>query len=326
MSEHVANRAYSAARETTWWLRSHSFLDRSGGPEATIFIVGSGRSGTTWIQEVLNRQQDHRVLFEPFNPRWVRAVRSLPEHPYLSERAGTLQQAMVVERVLAGRVRSPWVDQLARPMIARKRIVKDIRAHGLVGWAADMWPRMRIVYVLRHPLAVMASSSALNWTDRLDRRLRQSGMMDDHLVAHAEFLTSLRDPWERAVASWCVDNLVFLRTVDPRRVSLVVFEQAVTNPGHELEQLVVSVGQPVDDLLLAASEQPSRMSRADRPAASSSRVHGWTVELDPGLQRRAHQVIDELGLSAAFGEEPVVCRQDILNTWQRLRHEAHAVG
>ncbi len=33
----------------------------------TIFFASSGRSGTTWIQEMLTRSGDYRVMFEPFH-------------------------------------------------------------------------------------------------------------------------------------------------------------------------------------------------------------------------------------------------------------------
>ena len=219
MGSTTRGRVYTAARDLAWWLRSMSFVDRAGDPAETLFIFGSGRSGTTWIQEILNRHGDHRVLFEPFNPQWVRAVGCLPEFAYLTENACSTEQSRAIDRVMSGQVRGSWVDQMNRPMIARRRMVKDIRAHGLAGLIASRWPTMRMVYIVRHPLAVVSSASALNWSDRLDRRLAQPGLVRDHLGEHLDYLQSLRDPWERSVAAWCVDNLVVMRTVDPTESS-----------------------------------------------------------------------------------------------------------
>jgi hypothetical protein len=326
MSSATTSRAYNAARETSWWLRSRSFVDRAGGPEQVLFVLGSGRSGTTWVQELLNRHDDHRVMFEPFNPRWVHAVRSLPEHAYLTEETISPEQAATVERVLAGHVRSPWVDQMSRPMVAHKRLVKDIRAHGLIGYVSRRWPTLRVVYVVRHPLAVMASASALNWSDRLDRRLAQPQLVRDHLEPHMPYLTSLREPWERAVAAWCVDNLVVMRSLDPGTATLLVYEQAVADPATELTSVVTRVGQQADDELFSVLAQPSRMSRVDGCSTADDRVSGWQTRVDGGLQRRALAVVAELGFGQAFGADPLVRHADVEQVWSSLRDEQHAVG
>lgn len=31
-----------------------------------VFVAGSRRSDTTWLQEIINYRRDHRILFEPF--------------------------------------------------------------------------------------------------------------------------------------------------------------------------------------------------------------------------------------------------------------------
>ena len=41
-------------------------IDRNADPDACVLLVGSVRSGTTWLQEVINCRNEYRVLFEPF--------------------------------------------------------------------------------------------------------------------------------------------------------------------------------------------------------------------------------------------------------------------
>ena len=44
-------------------------IDLNYSPSNTVLIAGSGRSGTTWLSEILNYNNDYRSIFEPFYPR-----------------------------------------------------------------------------------------------------------------------------------------------------------------------------------------------------------------------------------------------------------------
>ena len=46
-----------------------------GGADATTLIAGMGRSGATWVADVVNYDRNHRGLFEPFLPHQVKEAR-----------------------------------------------------------------------------------------------------------------------------------------------------------------------------------------------------------------------------------------------------------
>ncbi len=41
----------------------------------TVFVSGVGRSGTTWVANIINYANDYRFMFEPFHPQRVDVVR-----------------------------------------------------------------------------------------------------------------------------------------------------------------------------------------------------------------------------------------------------------
>ena len=41
------------------------FRRRAGDESNTVLLLGSARSGTTWIGEMIDRHHDHRIVFEP---------------------------------------------------------------------------------------------------------------------------------------------------------------------------------------------------------------------------------------------------------------------
>ncbi len=293
------------ARAAHWELRRWSYLDLGGGAEDTVFIAGSGRSGTTWVEEVVDRHHDHRVMFEPFWPLRVPSVAAITEGLYLRNDNRDARYVQPVQRVLEGRLRNGWVDHLNRVRVARKRLVKEIRANCWLGWAARRWPQMPMVFVIRHPLAVATSGLGMGWSDGLNRTLEQPTLMADHCADHVEYLRSLTDPLERAVARWCVENLVPFRTLGPDRATLVLYEDLVAQPAREAERLLQAFGQRPDAALAAALARPSHLSAGGTAATmGSGPVTAWRDRLDPTQRSRAVAVVRRLGFGEVYGDDP----------------------
>jgi hypothetical protein len=295
-----------AARGAQWELRRWGYLDLGGGVEDTVFIAGSGRSGTTWVEEVVDRHHDHRVLFEPFYPRQVRQVAAMTEGLYLRNDVDDPRYVASVQRILEGRLRNRWIDHLNHVRIARRRLVKEIRANCWLGWAARRWPQMPMVFVMRHPLAVVASGLGMGWSDGLDRVLAQPTLLSDHAADHIEYLRSLTDPFERAVARWCVENAVPMRTLGPKRATLVLYEDLITDPGREAQRLVTALGQEADAALEEALARPSRLSAGGTTAATGgSPLDAWRKRLDEQQRHRGLAVVQRLGFGDVYGDDPM---------------------
>ncbi|HKX58690.1 MAG TPA: hypothetical protein VJN00_04895, partial [Steroidobacteraceae bacterium] len=62
-----------------------SFLYRDGNRDErrTFMVAGTGRSGTTWLAELICSQIPCRLMFEPFNPRKVSAYREFNYFQYM---------------------------------------------------------------------------------------------------------------------------------------------------------------------------------------------------------------------------------------------------
>src|SRR5580765_3333817 len=122
----MANRI--AARTKT--LPNELFFERNRDPSHAALVLGSGRSGTTWLAEAIARQHRSRLLFEPFHPRLGvmgadgRLFLDPAEHPPSFERSA--------RRVLSGRVRGPYIDGVRVARLPRGRVIKDVHASNLL--------------------------------------------------------------------------------------------------------------------------------------------------------------------------------------------------
>jgi hypothetical protein len=293
----------TVGRICSWELKRWSYVDRGGGVEDTVLVAGSGRSGTTWIEELVNRNRDYRVLFEPFWSRHVPELRPFGDYRYVPPSQADPEFAAVVEPILTGRVRNRWIDHHNTVHVAHRRLAKEIRANNWVGWAADRWPQMTVVFVVRHPMAVVSSGGSLGWGDGLDRVLSQPALLTDHFDEDTQdYLRSLKDPWERSVARWCAENVVPFRTLGPSRATLVVYEALVSRDEEEVSRLLRAVNQEPDATLTTALDKPSRLARAGGPLSPDPAAGGWLDRLDPAVRRRGVDVITRLGFGAIYGD------------------------
>src|SRR5579872_7287496 len=63
-------------RRPRWgWL---PVFERRLGPQHAVLIAGSGRSGTTWLAQVVNHDHSYRYYHEPFGPAVSPALRPVP--------------------------------------------------------------------------------------------------------------------------------------------------------------------------------------------------------------------------------------------------------
>src|SRR5271166_3116404 len=90
------------------------FIDHDLDYRKTSFIAGFGRSGTTWLLELLNFRNDFRVLFEPFDHNLVALAVNFTEHQYLRPDDDDPHFLKPAQAILSGRIRDDSVDQYNR--------------------------------------------------------------------------------------------------------------------------------------------------------------------------------------------------------------------
>jgi hypothetical protein len=286
------------------FIPSRFFMDR-GDLRRTLLVVGSGRSGTTWVHEIINWRHRRRLMFEPFDARRVPLLAGWHYYQYI--RPGCRDPAFVgpAERILSGRIRHPWIDQFNRRMLASSRLIKDIRLHLALGWIHSLWPEIRIVLLLRHPCAVAHSSLAVGWDADLGIFLRQEELMADFLAPFRERLESAADVFDRHVLTWCVANYVPLCQFAAGGLHVVFYEDLCLQPLPAARALLTAVGEPFRASALARMlRRPSAVSRrASAVHTGESPVHAWRRHVSAEQTRRALERLRAFGLDRVYGED-----------------------
>lgn len=190
-----------------------------------IIIVGSARSGTSWISEVIARQFRYRMLFEPeheFNTkkgkllcdRWIKNKEEAPEaHQYL-------------KKVFSNRVDSDWIGQISNrrlkmhlwPLIPKKYIIKFVRTNLSAKYINETY-KIPLVHVIRDPYDVLASQQRVQfaWLYNLEHFKSQPELVK---LVMEKFNFDLLDmkgfsSLEILTVRWCLENVLPLQIFEP---------------------------------------------------------------------------------------------------------------
>lgn len=273
-----------------------------GDHRDSIFLAGSGRSGTTWLSGIINHGDDYRYVFEPFHPGKVGAFGHFASKQYLRPEDGRAEFIEPARLMLTGRLRDPWTDRFNQRLFARRRLIKDIRANLLLAWMRANFPGMPIVLLLRHPCAVVTSRLALGWRDNLDETMGQRDLVDDFLLPMRDEIGAAGDDFERHLFLWCIDNYVPLRQFGGEGLHLTFYENLLVDPERELEDLFGFLGKDLDGRVLDSLGRPSPLSRKDAPPPS---VDGWRAHVGPHRLRRTREILTLFGLDRLYGKGPL---------------------
>jgi hypothetical protein len=272
---------------------------------SSVFLAGTGRSGSTWLSDIINYRNEYRYLFEPFHPgHGVAPV--FGARRYLPPTNSAEMFLSPARAILEGRVRSRWVDKYNHRIVSRKRLIKEVRANLLLGWLRAHFPSTPIVLLLRHPCAVVASQMALkdwDWSVVLGNFSSQPELMAEHLEPFRSQLESPMSEVEQHAVAWAIDYFVPLRELRPGDAHVLFYEHLVADPAQHLPPLFAFLRSPYERAVLRVLQRPSAVSRPDSAiVAGGSILSDWSTRLSPEDVRTILRVVERFGLDIAYSD------------------------
>jgi hypothetical protein len=303
----IAERMVSAGRRARWMLPRLIF-DFDGDYRRSVLLAGSGRSGTSWVPDVLNHDNRYRYIYEPFHSIHVPIARDWLPRQYMRPDDTDPQRFAVAETIFSGRLRNGYADAYNRCIIVKQRLIKDTRLQLALKWVHTRFPEMPLIYLMRHPCAVVNSRMQLQRNSDLQKHfLSQPLLMADHLAKFRDAMLAAADDFERHVYIWCIENYVPFRQLAAGDVHLVFYEHVCTDPRAELERLRAFVGLPFDERALDRVDKPSIQARKLHGGGTSAIVTGanlvdsWRKYVPPERVRKTIEILKTFGLDAIYG-------------------------
>ncbi|MDQ8187865.1 sulfotransferase domain-containing protein [Pelagicoccus sp. SDUM812002] len=278
-----------------------------------IWLIGDGRSGTTWVSDMINHERKYREMFEPFHPKYVRSLSFISPHQYIRKDESNERLEQLTSKILSGKFTHPRIDSENRSFRYRGLLIKDIFANLLSHWATSKFPEVRPVMLLRNPFAVAISKykkSDWYWAIEPRHLLNQKSLHNDYLQPFEEIIARVSDEKNHIlnlILIWSVINYVPLRQFRPGEIHLCFYEHIYENPTLEIRKILQFVRRtkekPKIKLPKAVIERPSRVIGNDSNLLSAtSPISSWKNELTPKLIDEGQRILQCFGLDKLYDE------------------------
>jgi hypothetical protein len=302
-------------------VKSVSNVHRPDG-SPNVFVLSTPRSGSTWLMEWIWSQPGFKYCNEPLNLRdpLVRRYLGIARWEDLFDRDADRKLYEYFQGFCSGRLRfanpNPFRKHY-RP-ITHRIVFKEIHAGSHRGnWFRDSF-NGRIVYLLRHPIAVALSTETLPTLRAFLASDYRRHLPDDRL-AYAQTIMDTGTELERRVLSWCLQNSVPLNDATDDWV-IVTYEQMILDPLPVIERLADRLSLPIPqrmrDQLLVASGVKDK-SDAETQAVLNSRetttrpwlVEKWRSRMDETTERQVMRILERFGMDVYRAGDAIPARR-----------------
>jgi hypothetical protein len=273
----------------------------------SIMVAGTARSGTTWVTDLIASQISCRVLFEPFHSGLVEPFQQFSYFQYMRPDEQNQGLQAYCHRVFTGDIRHKWIDREVERIFPQYRVVKDIRANLLLAWLHSRFPEVPLLFVIRHPCAVVLSRMQLGWwTDQdIEPFLSQPKLVDDFLADKMEVISRARTAEEKHAIIWCISNLVPLRQFPAAKLAVIFYESLCMQPEREVPKMFQAIGHKYDEAVFALAQRPSTTTaRTSAIVTGEDRVIRWKRELSPQQISNILSVVEDFELDYIYGDSP----------------------
>ncbi len=312
----LADRAVRAAIALNYYL---------GNYRDAVWLFGDGRSGTTWVSDLINPDKSYREMFEPFHPKWVRGMEDLGFHEYIRPGDSGHRLLGTASEVLSGRFQDARADQANRRLWYRGLLIKDIFANLFACWASRRFPNVKLVLLIRNPFAVALSklkTKDWHWMTDPAEFLEQEPLVDDYLRPLEGVIRSVGDDYlQRQVLIWAIVHYVPLLQFDPGRLQIVFYEEMAQYPERELPRLFRYLKpnqvEQMTNRALGILTLPSRVAGDTRSKPEGKWPIGrWKAELSAEQVRAGLRILAHFGLDQLYGDG-IMPRRDVLPRCQK---------
>ncbi len=285
-----------------------------------ILLVGSPRSGTTWLMEIFECIPEYTYVFEPLQRNWFpEATKAgFKGRIYLPPDVNWSEGEEYLKKIFNGQIVSrfpPYAYHLKMTMnryLNKKLIVKSVRLSRLLPWFVTKFQLRGIVFIMRHPCAVIASQIKTGFSGYQENLppypnrfptvkevIDEASKIDFLDLNIIEKLKNIKTLEEILAATWCLDNFVPLYQKNPPWIT-VIYEKLVTDGESELNSIFGKIGEEKSvKLAVNHLKKPSMLTKGDADKivkSSELQLSKWKKALSEKQIERILKIVSDFGL------------------------------
>ncbi len=297
-------------------IHSRIYFDVDLDYRNSVFLAGTGRSGTTWVEEIIDYNHEYRIIFEPFYPQKVGTCQHFRYKQYLRPENNDEIYLAPAREIISGKIRNSWTDRYNKRLIYRKRLIKDIRANLMLKWLHVHFPAMPIIFLFRHPLAVANSRGHKpKWDPSLEHFLTQPELMEDFLEPFRKEIESASTTFEKHIFLWAIENYVPLKQFSSQdHIYITFYENLCIDPESEIRRLFSFLGREFNEQVLNRIHKPSaQIRKGSAILTGEDLISGWKRYISKSEQERAMEILQLFGLDKIYTTELIPTPENVWN-------------
>jgi hypothetical protein len=315
--------SYSVSRASALVQATRPFVNiHRPGELPNVFVASLPRSGSTWLMELIWSQPGFKHCNEPTDLRnpSVRKHLGIAEWEQLYDDEAGERLFGYFDGFCEGRLGflnpRPF-SRYYRPVTSR--IVFKL-IHGCedrLNWLCDTFDG-RIVYLVRHPIAVSLSREVLPTLPAMLGGPYRNHFTGEQL-AFADDVRRNGTRLERGVLSWCLQTSVPLQQATDDWI-IASYEQLILDPAPIVRQLAAKLALPRPQRMLNQITRPSRSSRksdgatrrllgAGDPTRAQRLVEKWRDRVSEDDERRAMEILERFDIDLYRARDPLPDRR-----------------
>ncbi len=296
-----------------------------------IWLIGDGRSGTTWVSDLINFDGRYREMFEPYHPRLVPGMEFLKTHKYYRPEEFDGEIYHISKSIFNGNFYNERVDMKNTRIFYSGLLVKDIFANLLSYSVFRRISNMKIILLMRNPFSVALSKrKRSNWyweTDPL-KLLSQKNLYDDYLYKFEDIIieTAKKDSFLlNQILIWSIINYVPIMQFEEGDLYICHYEDVVNDARKEIINInrfiygdsgvVHNIHIPEETIM-----SPSMVSNMNRRDLSKEEIlGGWVRMIPQDVFSHGMNVLKEFGLDRIYDKNMLPITNSIVYMKKMLR-------
>jgi len=279
-------------------------------PVNNILLTGSPRSGTTWLGSLIASCSGIMVAREPFAPSKKLYRNGFSERTYRNELDTWKTGQSVINSFLEGRsfIPTSFADnQLLCCINPEQLILKCIRINRLLPWVAQNIDVQNIIYIVRHPCAVVNSQLAHKQFSPM-RKVRNETieLIDQEVPYLKNYVLSLKNEEELRTVEWCMDQIIPLKSNCSKWITLSYEEIVLNGPNYLLKKLgkIKLDNNAITSNFNRNSKAVGEWSVDHSRASALERISSWQNGMEKSKITSVLNVVKQFGIKG-FSSSPV---------------------
>lgn len=230
-----------------------------------IFIFGFGRSGTSWVSDIISRYLGRIILFEPCHPQVFQQASQYCYHHLNSstqnviyDHLNTCLNKQIRDRWLIRNYLSSPLDQSSEEFVNLLWDNSEIIGFKSIRLNHSILPLVRrfdaqVIFIIRHPFAVISSIlrrknfwNEFGWDNHWKMFVTQIDSLPCLTEQERTFFykkaREMRQTFSKVVFMWGVSHIVVLRQLRSLEAVPFYYEDLYLNPYNSAKDLIRSIG------------------------------------------------------------------------------------